>query len=63
VTDSQGTDPLVSGLRKAALHFSKAAVEVASGVSDLVQGIVHTVRPDGGNDGSSADGPQRIDIE
>jgi hypothetical protein len=53
----------VSGLQKAALHFSKAAIEVASGVGDLVTGIVHKVRPDGGDDDSAADGPQKIDIE
>jgi hypothetical protein len=63
VTESQGTDPLVSGLQKAALHFSRAAVEVASGVGDLVTGIVHKVRPDGGDDDSAADGPQKIDVE
>lgn len=63
MTDQRGTEPLVSGLKKAALHFSKAAVEIVSGVGDLVTGIARTVRPDTGDDDNAADGPQKIEIE
>ncbi len=37
MTQSKGTEPLVSGVKKAALHFSRAAIEVVSGVADLVK--------------------------
>lgn len=63
MTENQGSDPFVAGLQRAALHFSKAAVEVVSGVGDLVTGITRTLRPDGGEDDSSPDGPQKIEIE
>jgi hypothetical protein len=62
VTQGKGTEPLVSGLKKAALHFSKAAIEVVSGVADLANGVVKTVRRDG-DDGPRTDGPQKIEIE
>ncbi len=62
MTDKRGTEPLVSGMKKAALHFSKAALEIVSGVGDLVSGIARTVRPEGDDDGAS-DGPQKIEIE
>jgi hypothetical protein len=45
------------------MHFSKAAIEVASGVVDLVNGITSTVRPPNSADDSGEDGPQRIEIE
>jgi hypothetical protein len=51
------------GLKKAAVHFSKAAIEIASGVGDLVMGISGTVRPAADNADGDADGPQKIDIE
>jgi len=63
VTDSRNTDPLVTGVKKAFVHFSKAALEVASGVGDLAIGVARTIRPDDSNDESAADGPQKIDIE
>jgi hypothetical protein len=63
VTDQRGTEPLLSGLKKAALHFSRAAIEVASGVGDLVTGITATVRPNSGDGEDTTDGPQKIEIE
>jgi hypothetical protein len=63
VTENQGSDPLVTGLHRAALHFAKAAVEVVSGVGDLVTGITRTLRPDDGEEDPSSDGPQKIEIE
>jgi len=63
VTEQRGTEPLVLGLKKAAVHFSKAAVEVASGIGDLVIGIAGTVRPAADDADGADDGPQKIDIE
>lgn len=63
MTENQPTDPFRSGLQKAAMHFSKAAFEVVSGVADLVNGITSTVRPADSGDDSGEDRPQRIEIE
>ncbi len=63
MTQSNGTEPLVSGVKKAALHFSKAAIEVVSGIADLVTGVTQTVKRGGDDDASGVDGPQKIDIE
>ena len=63
MTENRATDHLIAGLQKAAIHFSKAALEVVSGVGDLVTGVTHTVRPPGGDDDPDADGPQRIEIQ
>jgi hypothetical protein len=63
VTQSSGTDPLVAGLQKAAMHFSKAAFEVVSGVGDLVTGVTRKVRPGSDGDDPAPDGPQKIEIE
>ncbi|MCL1601879.1 MAG: hypothetical protein M3112_10165 [Actinomycetia bacterium] len=63
MTEDRNADPLRSGLQKAAMHFSKAAIEVVSGVADLVNGITSTVRPSNSADDTGEDGPQRIEIE
>lgn len=63
MTEQRATEPLVSGLKKAAVHFSKAAVEIASGVGDLVVGVASTVRPTADDEDGDANGPQKIDIE
>ncbi len=63
MTQSKGTEPLVSGVKKAALHFSRAAIEVVSGVADLVNGVTQTIKRDDESDGAGADGPQKIEIE
>lgn len=63
MTPSKGTEPLVSGVKKATLHFSKAAIEVVSGVADLVTGVTQTVKRGGEDDGPDAHGPQKIEIE
>ncbi len=63
MTANRSSDPLVTGVRKAFIHFSKAALEVASGIGDLVTGITETIRSDDSNDEAAAGGPQKIDIE
>jgi hypothetical protein len=50
-------------VKKATLHFSKAAIEVVAGVADLVTGVTQTVKRGGEDDGPDADGPQKIEIE
>lgn len=63
MTDHRTTQPLVSGVKKAALHFSKAAFEVFSGVTDLVSGVAGTIRPSSDDDNNRPDGPEKIEIE
>lgn len=63
MTEQRATEPLVSGLKRAAVHFSKAAVEIASGVGDLVSGVAATVRPTADDSERDANGPQKIEIE
>ena len=63
MTDGRNSDPLVTGVRKALVHFSKAALEFASGVGDLVTGVTRTIRRDDPSDDPDADGPQKIDVE
>jgi hypothetical protein len=53
----------VAGVKKAFIHFSKAALEVASGIGDLVAGVTETIKSDDSDDEPPADGPQKIDIE
>jgi len=62
VTDNEPNGELVDGVRRAAIHFSKAAFEVASGLRDLISGVVATVRPPGDEDDGEND-VERIDIE
>lgn len=61
--DKPDVEPIVAGLKRAFVHFSKAAIEVASGLGDVVQGVARTMRPEEGDDGSASDRPQKIDIE
>ncbi len=63
MTQRRGTEPLVSGAKKAVIHFSKATLELAAGIGDLVSGVVRTVRPTDDEDGKENPGPHRIDIE
>ncbi|GMQ93099.1 MAG: hypothetical protein BMS9Abin12_0576 [Acidimicrobiia bacterium] len=63
MTQDRPTDPLVSGIKRAFIHFSKAAFEVASGVGELVTGVTRTVRQSDGTDEPESNGPQKIDIE
>ncbi len=63
MTFNRNSKPLVTGVKKAFIHFSKALLEVASGIGDLVTGVTETVRSDDSNDEPPADGPHKIDIE
>lgn len=61
--DKPDVEPMVAGLKRALVHFSKAAIEVASGLGDVAQGVARTIRPEEDDDGSASDGPQRIEVE
>ncbi len=61
--DKPDVEPMVASLKRAFVHFSKAAVEVASGLGDVAQGVARTIRPESDDDGSVSNGPQKIDIE
>ncbi|MEN8040332.1 MAG: hypothetical protein ABFR95_02410 [Actinomycetota bacterium] len=63
MTDTDNTTPLVAGVKSAAIHFSKAALEIASGVGVLVVGVARTVRPTDEPTESEDGGPQKIEIE
>lgn len=38
-------DPMITGTKRAALHFARAAFEVAAGMGALIAGVTKTVRP------------------
>lgn len=55
-------EPLVTGAKRATVHFVKAAIEVASGLGALVAGVSRTVRPDH-VDTDDDGGPQHVTVE
>ncbi len=61
MTDKSPVEPLVTGTKRAAVHFAKAGFEVASGVGAFLRGVTHTVRPEPDDRGSS--GPQKVEID
>ena len=61
MTDKNPVEPLVTGTKRAAVHFAKAGFEVASGVGALLRGVTRTVRPEPDDTGTS--GPQRVEID
>lgn len=55
-------DPLVSGTKKATVHFAKAALEVAAGVGALFTGVTRTVSSPSADDEASK-GPQKVELD
>ncbi len=55
-------DPLVDGAKTAAIHFSKAAFEVATGIGALLAGITQIVWP-GEQDGEETASYQTVEVE
>ena len=47
-------DPMITGTKRAALHFARAAFEVAAGMGALVAGVSKTIRPPDEEDDASA---------
>ena len=59
-----GSDPFVSSVKKASVHFAKAAIEIFAGIGTLASGVSRSVRPDPSDDSlPDPDAPVRIDIE
>ncbi|MEE8485062.1 MAG: hypothetical protein V3S38_00700 [Acidimicrobiia bacterium] len=63
MTEKRTADVLVSGAKSALLHFGKAAIEVASGLTVLATSVAEMVRPGGENREEESGGPQKIEIE
>ena len=53
--------PIQNGLRRAGLHFAKAAYEVVGGVVAFVDEVVSVVTDNGPDDDAS--GPTKITVE
>ncbi len=54
--------PIQNGLRRAGVHFAKAAYEVVGGVAAFVEEVVSVVT-DGGPDEADPSGPTKITVE
>jgi hypothetical protein len=61
MTDTNPIEPLVTGTKRATVHFAKAAFEVASGVGAFLRGVTRTVRPE--PDDAEGTGPQKVEID
>lgn len=61
MTDGQ-PDPLLSGVRSAAIHLGKAGFEIVAALGAVASGISQKVRP---NDGShdSDHGPEHVPVD
>lgn len=53
--------PIQNGLRRAGLHFAKAAYEVVGGIAAFVDEVVSVVTDDDADDDTS--GPTKIPVE
>lgn len=54
--------PIQNGIRRAGVHFAKAAYEVVGGVAAFVDELAAAVRDDSSDDGE-ASGPTKIEVE
>jgi hypothetical protein len=54
--------PIRNGLRRAGVHFAKAAYEVVGGMAAFVDELATVVRDDSSHD-DEATGPTRIEVE
>lgn len=61
--DPTTTDPLVAGVKRAAVHLTKAGFEVVAAVGALSKGVVAKVRPPEDGDDSTGSGPQRVTVD
>lgn len=60
MTDEQ-TDPLVSGVKSAALHLGKAGFEIIAALGAVASGISAKVRP--GDPDENERGPERVPVD
>ncbi len=54
-------DPVITGTKKAAIHFTRAAFEIAAGMGAFVAGVTKTIRPPEDTDEES--GVQHVPVE
>lgn len=55
-------DPLVAGVKRAAVHLTKAGFEVFAAFGELSKGVVAKVRPPDDQPDAST-GPQRVPVD
>lgn len=61
MTDEQ-PDPLVSGVKSAAVHLGKAGFEIVAALGAVASGISRKVRPNDGSQGTDR-GPERVPVD
>ncbi len=62
MTDQQ-PDPLVSGVKSAAIHLGKAGFEIVAALGAVVSGISQKVRPPDVTGDESDSGPERVPVD
>jgi len=60
--DEQAPDPLVVGVKRAAVHLGKAGFEVVAALGALGKGVRDKVKPEDG-DAAPAGGPQHVPVD
>ena len=63
MTEGKDADPLVAGVKSAALHIGKAGFEVAAAFGSIITGVTRKIRPDDGRDDDTDGGAQRVEVE
>lgn len=63
MTDEKTPDPLVAGVRSAAIHLGKAGFEVAAAFGSVVRGLTTKIRPHDDDDDDREGGAQRVEVE
>lgn len=63
MTEDKGPDPLIAGVKSAALHLGKAGFEVAAAFGSIITGVTHKIRPDDGHEDDVDGGAQRVEVE
>jgi hypothetical protein len=54
-------DPIITGTKRAAIHFTRAAFEIAAGMGALLVGVTETIRPPDDTDDES--GVEHVPVE
>ena len=55
--------PLQNGVRRAGIHFARAAYEVVGGIAAFVDEVASAVAEDAPGDDDDVSGPTKIEIE
>ena len=54
-------DPVITGTKKAAIHFTRAAFEIFAGMGAFVVGVTKTIRPE--DDTDDDPGVEHVPVE